>query len=253
MSEKGLTNWKLQLFDKRTGLHINDDSGVAQVLGAGTAVEATIYSNLARTAATNPLTFTDGLVEFWTLDSVTSVDISILTAAGDAIFLNATVPGLTKVEVDTQKMDQRLVIALPFNDDSVADTGFDLPANMLLKECYLHVITTDAETLDVGILAGEAGGDEDGFLAAISVAAAGIIRPIVVTNGSSEAYVSSFKGGVLMYDGRVGTDTATDNGLAGTKSYITDGTAKSIVHTGSAGSDTFVGYLILEYDKLPVA
>src|SRR3990172_10193183 len=129
-----LTCWKLQLVDKRKQTQINDDSGVVNVLTAGSPVEATIYSDLKKTAASNPLTFTDGAVTFWTLASVTSVDLSILTANGEALFIEGQTSGEIKVEVDTQKREQVLIIPFAASDNTVTDTGFDLPADMLCED-----------------------------------------------------------------------------------------------------------------------
>jgi len=250
MGRNGYRYWSIQLFDERKGLKINDDSGVANILTDGSPVEIALYSDEVGTSASNPLTFTDGHVKFWTADSVTSVDISILTAAGEAIFISGQSAAEFRINVDTQKREQTLII--PFAASTAeTDTGFNLPANLMLKECYVRVTALDvSETIDVGLLSTETGGDANGLLAAISVNALGTIQPVVVTNGSNEAYISSFVGGALMYAGRVGTDLDQDNGMAGSLGYVTDGTAASITHTGSAGSDTAAGYIILEYIKL---
>jgi len=250
MGRNGYRYWSIQLSDERKGLKINDNSGVANVLVDGSPTEVTLYADEVATAKSNPLTFTDGFVDFWTAESVSSVDISILTAAGEAIFISGQSASEVRINVDTQKREQTLMI--PFAASTAeTDTGFDLPANLLLESCCVRVTTVDAtETLDVGLLSSEAGGDANGLISAISVATAGVIQPIVYTNGSNEAYVSAFVGGALMYAGRVGTDLDQDNGMAGSLGYVTDGTAKSITHTGTAGSDTAAGYIILKYVKL---
>ena len=88
MARNGRKHWFVQLFNKRTTRMIDDDSGVCNVLVAGSPVEVTIYATeMGTSAGSNPLTFTDGKIEFWTADTVTSVDISIYTANGDAVFV----------------------------------------------------------------------------------------------------------------------------------------------------------------------
>lgn len=250
MGRSQYKEWRVQLINQRTGSYINDDAGVCNVLTAGSPAEVTIYTDDRGTAASNPMTFTDGAVHFYTASTVTSVDLSILTTAGQACFVEGLTPSNQKVLVNTEKREQLLVV--PFSAQTAeTDTGFDLPANMLLSIPYLKVTTVDAtETIDFGILSSETGGDANGFIAAASVATAGIVLPVQVTNGANEAYVSTFTLGALLGAGRVGTDVATDNGMAGIAGYLTDGTAESITYTGSAGSDTAAGYLCLPYTVL---
>ncbi len=215
MGRNGYRYWSIQLFDDRKGLKINDNSGVANVLVDGSPTEITLYADEVATAKANPLTFTNGLVDFWTAESVTSVDISILTANGEAIFIRSQSASLMSIKVDTQEINQTLIVPFLFSASGAeVDTGFNLPADLLLKDCFVRVTTVDAtETLDVGLLSTETGGNADAFIVAASVATLGVVLPITA------------------------------------QSFVTDGVATSLSYSPSS-SDTMAGYIALEYMKL---
>lgn len=248
---RGFNKYTIQLWDALNFGMLDDDSGQLVVMTAGSSVLATIYSDDRGTAASGVQTFTNGQLSFWTIDTVDTVDVTMLTATGEAIFIAGLTPAEHKVNVDQLKREQTLMIPIA-SSTAETDTGFDLPAYLLIKDCYFDCRAIDAgETLNVGLLSSEANGDANGFLAAQDVDnGVGLQHPITYLNGSNEAYVSVFTGGALLYAGRVGTDVDQDNGLAGRLKYVTDGIAKSITHTGSAGSDTTAGFIILEYSKL---
>ena len=246
------TNWKFQLFNSRTGNQIDDDTGKLQVMTAGSPVVPTIYSDDRGTVGSSPLTFTNGLVEFWTVNTITSLDISILTAAGDAILLAGTTPGLTRVTVDVSSREQLLVIPWLFlAGGTVVDTGLDMPANMLVEFAGVRVTAIDAgETIDFGTLAGEAGGDENGFITLASIATLGMVElEPQITGGTNIDYVGTNYVGVLLCTTIAGADAVATVGGYTRKRYRTDGTAKSLVYTPSS-SDTGRGYLYLGYKKL---
>lgn len=231
------------------GAIINDSAAVAVVLTAGTPDKATLYSDQNGTSLANPATFTNGTLRFFTAQSVSSVDISILTSAGQAIFLRGLTPSLHRVVVDTTRRDQLLVIPFGVSDNVETDTGFDLPANVIVQDAMLRVTATDAsETLDVGILSSETGGDADGFLALASVATAGLAQGSgAVNNGTNIDFVDGGTYGALLASQINGSDAVATCGGQIRKKYRTDGTAKSITYTGSAGSDTAKGFILLEY------
>src|SRR3972149_5052846 len=93
------TEYYVQLVNARTKQPINDDTGVCNVLTVDSPVEITIYSNDDGTAGSNPLTMKDGIIRFWTASTVTSVDLSILTAAGQAVFVENLTPSQHRGEV----------------------------------------------------------------------------------------------------------------------------------------------------------
>ncbi len=105
------TEYDVQLVNARTGNPIDDDTGKFIVLTVDTAVTATIYSSdegtaITYTAATCSNTMTDGRITFWTANTVTSVDLSIHTADGQAIFVKGLTPSQHRVDVNTEQMRQ---------------------------------------------------------------------------------------------------------------------------------------------------
>lgn len=169
------TEYYVQLINARTKATINDDTGKFIVLTAGSAVLQTIYSDSQGTVpafvySNVTSTMTDGIVQFWTASSVTSVDVSILTAAGQAIFIEGLTSSQHRVEVDTEKRDHILVlpfytyIPTPFVSASVTTTasvwgqGMALPAGCLVKDVYTNVQTLGTGALvNVGISATPSG------------------------------------------------------------------------------------------------
>jgi hypothetical protein len=148
-----------------------------------------------------------------------------------------------------------LVVPFGANDNSELDTGLDLPvANLLVQDVLLRVTTADAtETIEVGILSSESGGDLDGFIDAASVGTAGYVNlwP-TVTGGTNIDYHDATAGyGVFLSQSIAGADAVATVGGFERRYYRTDGTAKSISYTGSSGSDTAAGYIYLPYLRLP--
>ena len=86
----------------------------------------------------------------------------------------------------------------------------------------------------------------------LSVATAGYVNMWpVVTNGSNIDYHVHTSGyGALLKNGIAGADAVATVGGVQRRYHRTDGTAKSISYTGSAGSDTAAGYLFLQYTRL---
>src|SRR5574341_236285 len=184
-----LTEWAFQLVDPTLAAvdaSIDDDSGVCNVLTAGSPVEVTIYSDRGGTAASNPLTFTDGWVRFYTVNTVTSVDLSILTATGRAVFAKGVVPSQHRIFIDRNRREQLLIVPFAASDNVETSTEFVLPAGCRLDpyRLYLRIVTVDAtETIDVGILSSETGGDANGLIAAASVATGGYVNLIPQITG----------------------------------------------------------------------
>jgi hypothetical protein len=155
----GYTEYKVQLVNARTKMPINDDTGKFIVLTADSPVLAAIYTDEIGTApafvATNVAsTMTDGVIRFFTASSVESVDLSIVTAAGQSIFVAGVTPSQHRVEVDTERLSQIMVlpyynyIPTPFVSASVTATasvwgqGIAIPAKSLVKDCWAKVVTT---------------------------------------------------------------------------------------------------------------
>lgn len=250
--------WWFALVDSQTDNSIDDDSGTLLVLTAGAPTAPTIYSDDKGTAVSNavrtPRTFSNGRVRFWTERSVTSVDLSLMTAKGQAYFFEDVSYSQHRLLFDNSVRRHMLVLPFGVSDNTEIDTGVDLPvANLLVTDVHMKVTAVDAtETLDWGILSSEAGGDADGFMLVQSVAAAGHVTGYgVVTNGTVIDHVVHTSGyGALLKQGIAGADAVATVGGVMRRYHLTDGIAKSVSYTGSAGSDTAAGYLYIEYARL---
>jgi len=163
--------WYFQLVDMRTMLPIDDDTGVYNVLTENDPSEVTIYSDDSGSTGTNPGTMTDGVIRFWTDSATTIVDVSILTANGHAFFLESVTQSQHRVNVIPEVMTNTLI--MPYQvvgaSETVVDTGFDLSANMLVRDVYLHcTAAATGGVLDVGTST-----DQDGLINASTISATG--------------------------------------------------------------------------------
>ncbi len=250
--------WYFQLWDMQRKISIDDDSAQLLVLTVDAPTAPTIYSDAHGTVVSNavrtPRTFVNGAVRFWTNPSVTSVDLSLMTSKGEAYFFEDVSYSCHRLDLNPFQRNHTLVVPFGASDNAETDTGIDLPANLLIKDALLKVTTVDAtETLDVGILSSESGGDADGLLMVMDVANLGFVNPFpVVTNGTNIDYAVHTSGrGALLKQGIAGADAVATVGGVQQRFYRTDGTAKSITYTGSSGSDTAAGYIVLSYTRLP--
>ncbi|RMG04685.1 MAG: hypothetical protein D6726_02905 [Nitrospirae bacterium] len=243
----------IQLINARTGNPIDDDSGVYNVLTAGSPTEATIYSDPYGTSASNPGTISNGEITFYTDSSVTSVDISIYTASGDAIFLQGVTTQQQRVLVDVDKLEQTLVIPFGASDNTETDTGFTVVGPALIEDVFLKVTTADSgETINFG-LNGTTTNDPDGLVTGASVSSTGYVSlGPTVSAGVNEDYFSACGYGALLADFTAGSDAATDVGTFSKKCVLIDSseTDANFTYTGSAGSDTAAGYFIVKMRKL---
>jgi hypothetical protein len=144
------------------------------------------------------------------------------TAATDTSRLNASTKFLNRTAVircDAQTAE--------------TDTGFTLPDAAIVKDVFINVITVDAtETVDVGT-AGTSN-DPNGFLAAVSLATAGLVKGSLADGAITL--------GALLYEE---TGTGADVAYARTANITAGGDPVS--YTCSAGSDTAVFDIIVEY------
>lgn len=75
-----------------------------------------------------------------------------------------------------------------FSDNSEVDTGFDLPDTAIVTNVFLNVsvaeTTQSTKTVDVGTN-GSGSDDPNGFLAAVSVAATGLVKGTLLNSGQT--------------------------------------------------------------------
>lgn len=151
-----------------------------------------------------------------------------------------------------------VVLPLIYNSNSETSAHFEIPLGGVIYpwDAFLLVDTIDAtETIDVGILSTESGGDANGFISGYSIATAGrfcVANMITATDGSNQNYISANYIGALFYNGLDGGNAAGTAGVPIMGPHVGDGVAKTISYTCSAGSDTFKGRLVFKVYHLPL-
>ena len=245
-----MRKYRMQLHDHRTGAVIQDTGGVCYVATAGDAAKATLY-NADGSSLSNPVSLTNGLIEFHVADAVNTTDLYIQAPSGQFVTLTGVAPsGPNEIMIDQGQRSQVAVIPFAASDTTAAtetDTGFAEPANaLMLPHPAVRVSTADAtETIDVGTDSTDSG-DANGFLAAASVNAAALVPgEVTATAGANETYLSASTLGALVADFLAGSDAAGDVGTFNPKAHVSGG--KAITYTLSAGSDTAKGFIILPY------
>lgn len=259
------TEWSFHLVDVTKNLGasmpgIDDDIGKMVVLTEDIPDSPALFSDaigatqIAETAGIGVVTFRDGLVRFWTASTVTALDICGITADGRTFSFNSVTPSQHVIPVNPFHALQLAVI--PFGP-SVAetDTGLDLAINSLITvtDVKLRVTTADAaRTLGFGLLTGEAGGNANGFMVGALMTTVGFVELLPqITGGTNIDFVGTRYIGDLLSTSIVGADAVATVGGFTPKVYRTDGVAKSLTYTGSAGTTTAAGYVYLSYRKLP--
>lgn len=123
-------------------------------------------------------------------------------------------------------------------DNSERTTDFTFPDSAIVHDVYLYVHTADdSETVDVGTEG--TSNDPNGFLAAISLANTGVVYPVLTTG-------SETLGALLTNESEAGTTDAT------VKMPYAGAGGDPVSFTCSAGTDTAVFDIIIEYDEIEV-
>lgn len=153
------------------------------------------------------------------------------------------------------KVDVIRVRANQLTHNVETDTGYDLPSRAIILDVFLNVITPETtattKTVEVGLLASESGGDLDGFLDGVSLAAAGVVRPGAVFNSGSDWPASTLRGAFLAnFTAGSGTD---DRGVYVEKPHVADSvTAKSVsVKLANNAFSEAVFDIVIVYIELP--
>lgn len=226
----------IQLRDAVTGKAIITAGGKVYVATADGAAKATLYDREGASLA-NPITPTRGYIEFWTGIAVESVDLYIMSPTGHFLVAKGVqASGPNEINVDTSQRYCSMVIPFAIADTTATTetaTGFVIPAKAaVLPTPLLDVLTQDAtETIDVGTDSGDSG-DANGFLAAASVATAGIVKPTLASGGQTLGALLSADesgAGVLVPEPNISM------------------VGKEVTYTLSAGSDTAAGFIHLPY------
>ena len=236
----GFTEWAIQVFNTRTRTRVLDSTGLCAVLTDGSPVKATIYTTgNGQTAASNPLTFTDGWIRFWTADSVTSVDLAIQTATSHALFAESVTPSDHRVDINPEQIFQRLII--PYlvvgASEAVVNTSFTINSNMLVTDIDVDVFAVGTgAALDIGT--STAG---SGFARAVSVATTGVPATLL-----EEAIVS----GSSLYGSLLANVTGEYVRKRHMRANATSGA--SIIYQNTTSSSTAgSGYIGITYQRFP--
>lgn len=270
------TEYYVQLVDQRLNQPVNDDTGLYTVLQAGVPLKQTCYSDVLGTSLTLPGTMTDGIIRFFTASSVTSVDVSVMTAAGRSYFLEGLTPSQHTVEVNTERENYMLVGAwaiLSAHPDGTASAvaapvSAGLPAGIRIKDVFIHK-TSAGVGVGAGLLVDfGVSGDPDGFIDGVTATETGYFLNAGVFTNATGAVGGMFVSGVqtrgaLLTEFGTGLDTATTAGVRGfltRKPYMISlvTTTNNLVFAITATSALTTvagarGYVFYEYDIIPTA
>ncbi len=218
------------------GPMVMDTGGVVFVATAGDASKATL-TDASGAALANPVSLSNGGCTFYVANSVSSVDLYVMAPGGQFVVRKAVKPGAEpEIAVDVSVRNQVAVIPFSMTDATAAaeyDTGFNEPSKALFSpNVAIDVLTVDAtETINVGTDSTDSG-DANGFMAAVSVAAAGLVKA-TLANGAMTL-------GALLF-----VQDSANAGDEAPESHVS--ASKSITYTLTAGSDTAEGFIILPY------
>lgn len=217
--------------------------------GGGSAAAAVYTASQVRSCAkermfnkqgaviTNPMAMTNGAVEFFVGDQTQSIDLYVQSPTGHFLVKSDVKPeegaGYT---IDTSI--RHTLMQIPFHSvdytaASEVSTGFLEPANaLMLPNPAVRVLTVHAaKTIEAGTLSTEAGGDADGYIDAVSLATAGVVK-CSIANGAANTMGALFEV----------QDSANAGDLTAEASVSV---AHTITITTSAATTTAEGWLML--------
>lgn len=273
MANEGRTEWYIKLVNTRTKKFINDDTGVFQVFTAGAANHVAIFDKVGAVATQEvsrvsylSQTMTDGEVRFYTARTVTTVDISVLTAGGRAYFLDNVGQNTHRIDVDPDQ--QNWVLTALWSEGGTSTTkkpqGFQLRAGMVLHDVIVRTTvlptgtSTTANTMDFG-----RSGDANGFLNGFTVSTLTIRGAVAIsTTGNLVGTANQIIGADLQRSFAGGIDSTTSLGWISRHPYVANGAVVSnnLVYsrkgalTGSvtaAAQQIGEGYVYYLYTLLP--
>ncbi len=222
---------------------IQSSGGKVYVAGDGDAAKVAI-TDKDGVALTNPRALTQGGCEFYTLTTVERVDLFIQAPGGQFIVVPDVDESIADIGVDVTNPNQVYVIPFAIADTTAAaetDTGFDLiVGSEVMPTPAVKVSTLDAtETIDVGILSSESGGDADGFVNAVVLDTAVMVKATLLASADTMGALLS-----VLDSANAGDDAP--------EPHVVAGDAVSISYTLTAGTDTAEGYIILPVRLSPV-
>ncbi len=197
----GLRHYKIGLQSLKSGKSISDAGGACKVVGAGTATKVALY-NADGTTKANPVALVYGNIEFWTLDTIATVDLYIQAPSGHFVTeKNVAASGPNFLTIDKSQPLTVMTIPAAAVDQSAdateTDSGFDLIAGSIVlpvaSGLSVDILTLQAaKTLDFGTAEAiaETGGDADGMASALTLAAAAPVVSAVSSGVVVSTHVS---------------------------------------------------------------
>jgi len=263
----GYKQWNFTVYD-RDHVPLTDSNVMYMVCTLGTPTMATIYSNDAGTAKTNPVVGSayavDGHIKFYTANSVASVDLFVACTKGGVTNRYNVTERPNKIVLDNDTAGMRTV-GVPFTTTSLSatnsmDTGFDFPVGCIPTECFVVIDhSAGAGTLTVGTKSAESGGDVNGFIESMAVATSGVIMPYgALTSGElqvgvagSFTYGDANTVGILLTSFVAGTGSRYPGEMpVGT--LIESGGHKSLVFLWDTDTSYCDGWIVASYQLLPI-
>lgn len=238
-----LKHYEMHITDVLTGQTIATAGGKVYVAKAGDAQKETLYTK-AGAALANPITPTNGKIEFWTLDTVATVDLYVQAASGHFVVQKGVAAsGPNQILIDKGQINTVMVIPFSIADTTAnteTNTGFSVPTGSLVLPTGVgaQILTEDSGiTVDFGTLS-SASGDADGFIDGLSTATAGIVKA-TLANGALTL-------GALLY--------VQDSANAGDEAPEANASSsgRAITYTLASGADTAEGFFLLPI-TVPVA
>ncbi len=247
-----LTEFYMQLWNKRTDLAVIDDTGRFIVTTVDTASRPVVYEDRqAGITITNSIgTISSGVIQFFIASATTIVDLSVMTAEGQYYFVEDLTPSQHKLMVDPEKREYLAIV--PFNGEAADGVEFDseinFPVGAVITDCEVRVINgTASEVLDVGLETT----DPNGFLAALPLDSAGLVTSKgAANNGSNIDFVDAIQRGALLSPGLIqGTDVVAVSGAVVHNHYLV-ATAAHLTYE-QTNSVTADGYILVKYYLTP--
>lgn len=240
------TVYDIQLKDLATNRAIIAAGGKVYVAAAGgTAKKVLLNPDSSYASLANPLTPTRGKIRF-AIDSVSpqesSVDLFIMAPGGQFAVVRAVQAGNpTEIAIDLTRRDYLAIVPFDIADTTAAtetDTGFDFPTGAFIQpDVAVWIAAIDAtETIDVGLLSSESGGDANGFGALVPVGVLGALK--------TTAAGTPTKGALIL------ASVTADAGAALIPEEHEIAAAVSLTYTLTTGSDTATGFIQIPY-RLP--
>jgi|GEM_PF-3142862 len=260
---RGYKKWEFTVRDQNAPTtQVITDCAYA-VCTVGTSTLATVYSDDAATAKTNPVDYTtfatDDCIRFYTADSVSTVDIHLWSRSGGTCSLYNTDNEPKSILLDNNPGIKTAMV--PFNAESSdatdsVDLTFDFPYGAMPLDVipYIQSAAPGSGTVHVGLLSTESGGDVDGLLASVSAATAGYVAPIaslVTGSAASNTAITTNYYGILL---RSVVLTAGNGGAAVIPVYRTveSGSARSLCVVWDTTTSDVTGMLRVRYDFAPL-